>query len=280
MAVYKVPQDVEADDKLIGPFSFKQFVFIIITVASLYMAYALWRINPVMSILPLPFAIFFGILGFWPRRKQPIEVYLAALVHFWTKPRTRIWSQEGHVEHIKITAPEKIEHTYTDGLSNNEVRSNLNKLAQTLDSRGWSVKNVEVQDIAFEGPSINASDRLAMPSQDYQQGVQPMAIHQRDDILDPANNRVAHKFDQMSQASTQQTREAAIEQMRTAAQKASQEADKKPRKKKQKKSNTSTMTEEPSAAILNLANNSDLSVSTLAKQAEQSMPSDTTIELH
>jgi len=27
MAVYKVPQDVEADDKFLGPLSFKQFLF-------------------------------------------------------------------------------------------------------------------------------------------------------------------------------------------------------------------------------------------------------------
>ena len=30
MAQYKVPQDVEADDKLIGPFSFRQFVYLLI----------------------------------------------------------------------------------------------------------------------------------------------------------------------------------------------------------------------------------------------------------
>ncbi|NTW61726.1 PrgI family protein, partial [Candidatus Saccharibacteria bacterium] len=30
MAVYKVPQDVEAEDKLIGPFTFRQFVYLII----------------------------------------------------------------------------------------------------------------------------------------------------------------------------------------------------------------------------------------------------------
>lgn len=28
MASYKVPQDVEADDKLIGPFSFRQFIYL------------------------------------------------------------------------------------------------------------------------------------------------------------------------------------------------------------------------------------------------------------
>ena len=30
MAQYKVPQDVEADDKLLGPFSFRQFVYLLI----------------------------------------------------------------------------------------------------------------------------------------------------------------------------------------------------------------------------------------------------------
>ncbi|TAL14698.1 hypothetical protein EPN95_02230, partial [Patescibacteria group bacterium] len=34
MAQYKVPQDVEADDKLIGPFSFRQFVYLIIVALS------------------------------------------------------------------------------------------------------------------------------------------------------------------------------------------------------------------------------------------------------
>ena len=34
MAVYKVPQDVEADDKLIGPFSFRQFIYLIIVAIS------------------------------------------------------------------------------------------------------------------------------------------------------------------------------------------------------------------------------------------------------
>ena len=41
MAVYRVPQDVEAEDKLLGPFSFKQFVFLIIAVGFFGIAWAL-----------------------------------------------------------------------------------------------------------------------------------------------------------------------------------------------------------------------------------------------
>ena len=35
MAVYKVPQDVEADDKLIGPFSFRQFIYLLIVAGAM-----------------------------------------------------------------------------------------------------------------------------------------------------------------------------------------------------------------------------------------------------
>ena len=30
MATYKVPQDVEAEDKLLGPFTFRQFIYLLI----------------------------------------------------------------------------------------------------------------------------------------------------------------------------------------------------------------------------------------------------------
>ena len=41
MAQYKVPQDVEADDKLIGPFSFRQFVYLLIAGGLIALAVAL-----------------------------------------------------------------------------------------------------------------------------------------------------------------------------------------------------------------------------------------------
>ena len=39
MAVYKVAQDVEAEDKLLGPFSFRQFIYLIIVVIAIALAW-------------------------------------------------------------------------------------------------------------------------------------------------------------------------------------------------------------------------------------------------
>ena len=44
MGVYKVPQDVEADDKLLGPFSFRQFIYLLVLTALIALAFALGRI--------------------------------------------------------------------------------------------------------------------------------------------------------------------------------------------------------------------------------------------
>lgn len=63
MSVYKVPQDVEAEDKLLGPFSFRQFVFLIIAVIGIAIAYGLSTILLPLAIIPVPIILFFGALA-------------------------------------------------------------------------------------------------------------------------------------------------------------------------------------------------------------------------
>ena len=39
MAEHKVPQDVEAEDKLLGPFSFRQFLYLLVALGAGALAY-------------------------------------------------------------------------------------------------------------------------------------------------------------------------------------------------------------------------------------------------
>ena len=325
MAVYKVPQDVEADDKLIGPFSFKQFVFILMMVGFFYMTFLAWRVNPVFSVIPLPPALFFAVLGLWPRKDQPVEVYLLALIRFWFKPHKRLWSQEGHVEHVRINVPPNIDHQYSDGMTRGEVQSRLKMLAESLDSRGWTSKNVEVQDVAGSYQVAQQySDRLVVPQALVPATPDPIDVHSSDDILDVDNNPLAQKFDDLSRVSAQKTREQAISQMSAPSSEATDNkvnfnpypdihqsvvnpigsnapvdeddhsgmatepkddrkqeiGNRKQEGEEQNQQNTSVMTPGPTPAILNLSRNDDLNISTLARQAEQSLHDDVTIELH
>ena len=142
MAVYKVPQDVEAEDKLLGPFSFKQFIFLIIMVMAIGVAYVLGQIALPLAILPVPIALFFGVLALPLRKDQPMEVYLAAIVSFFRKPRLRLWQPDGIDKLIEVVAPPVDESQYGKGYSQEEVQRRLSYLANLVDSQGWSVRGV------------------------------------------------------------------------------------------------------------------------------------------
>lgn len=141
MSVYKVPQDVEADDKLLGPFNFRQFIYLIIVTGCIALEIFLWGIFPGLIILPLPIIIFFGALALPIRKDQPMETYLAAVVSFYLKPNKRFWQPDG-VEHlIQISAPVNREEHLTKELSQNEASRRLSYLADIVDTEGWAIKH-------------------------------------------------------------------------------------------------------------------------------------------
>lgn len=204
MAMYKIPQDVEADDKFLGPLSFKQFLFAGITAIALYLSFlsltkGFW---PALIIF-LPIAIVGGFLGFPWGRDQPTEVWLAARIRFFLKPRVRIWNQAGMKELVTITAPKKIEKHYSDGLSQTEVKSRLNGLATLLDSRGWAVKNAGQSNGYSIGSDQNGDRLLDVGSVQQTASVEAMGI----DVLDEKVSNTAIHFEEMIKNSEQKHRQ-------------------------------------------------------------------------
>lgn len=142
MAVYKVPQDVEAEDKLLGPFSFKQFIFLIVSAMMLGFAYLLFRILPPLVIIPLPAALLFGALALPLRKDQPMEIYLAAIISFHLRPKRRLWHADGIETLVEVTVPKIEEKPLGKGYDQEEVNRRLAYLANLVDTQGWAVRGV------------------------------------------------------------------------------------------------------------------------------------------
>ena len=140
MAQYKVPQDVEADDKLIGPFSFRQFVYLLIAGGLTALAVGLFQIFPLLAIIPVPFILFLGALALPLKKDQPMETYLAALVSYFLKPRTRIWVPGQSNSVITVTAPKKVEEPRTRDITGEEATHRLSFLAGIVDTKGYAIK--------------------------------------------------------------------------------------------------------------------------------------------
>lgn len=201
MADYKVPQDVEADDKLIGPFSFRQFIYLIIVAMAIALAWALGSLFVGLAIIPLPIIIFFGALALPLRKDQPMEIYLAAIVSFYLKPRLRLWDAEGVESLIEITAPKTVEVKRTSDISRSEAEERISYLANIVDSQGWAIRGVAGA-TGTVGGAMNTDIFLE--------------AQEAEDILD-TNAHVAQNFGQMMAESTERVREEAVQRMMQAA---------------------------------------------------------------
>jgi hypothetical protein len=219
MAVYKVIQDIESEDKIVGFLTLKMFIYALISGALVYI-----NIRFLMAGILGPVRFVFVFILFWPMllfgtlaaplgREQSTEVWILSRIRFYLKPRLRVWNQSGLLELVTITVPKKIERQLTKNLTQTEVRSRLKALATTMDSRGWAVRNVAVNLSA--NPSYldivePESDRLAAGSN--LPGVQTAAdVTESDDIMDAQNNTTAQHFETLMQQEDEKRKKAVSE---------------------------------------------------------------------
>ena len=90
---FEVPQFIEIEDKIFGPFSWRQFLYLGGGVG-----------GAVVMFLMLPFILFliFGIplgllsaaLAFYPVNNRPFSYFLEAIVNYATKDRLYLWRQK------------------------------------------------------------------------------------------------------------------------------------------------------------------------------------------
>lgn len=198
MGTYTVLQDIEAEDKLLGPLTMRQFIYAGITVGCGFLAFMAGK---VLIFLAIPFVLPMLVFGFlaapWGK-DQPTETWAVAKVRFFFKPRKRIWNQTGQKDLVEITVPKVDTVQYTDGLSQHEVRSRLQALATTIDTRGWVIKNnvgaapMPQQPVIFSNNP--GSDRLTGATAAPQ--IIPDFSAGAVDVLDEQTG-VAQHFDQM-----------------------------------------------------------------------------------
>jgi hypothetical protein len=218
MATYKLIQDIEAEDHILGPLTLRQFIFGMIAVFLFYICFIVVAKHVVFLLVPvLPPALFFGFFALPFGRDQPTEVWFLAKLRFWFKPRRRVWNQSGVKELVTITVPKKVERVLTNGLSQTEVKSRLNALAQTLDSRGWVVKHVAFGNDAstyMPLPVVGGDPDRLIALDSLPQEVPTIEAAPVEDMMDETTSPLARQFDSMMDRSSQARRQQLMDQMK------------------------------------------------------------------
>lgn len=159
---FQVPQFIEIEDKIFGPLTFKQFVYV---GGGIGTAYVFWRVLPPYVAIPLMLAtVGFGVtLAFVQVNGRPFIVSVESAFYFVLRSKLYLWNNERKSAGKKQAAreaPTAAGATYVPKLS----ESRLHELAWSLD----------VNERIAAGVGSDADRRGAAPHQDIVAPVRTM----------------------------------------------------------------------------------------------------------
>ena len=119
---YQVPQFIEIEDKIIGPLTIKQFLYL---VGGAGMAFILYTYLPIYIAL-IPIAVIIGLslaLAFYKINNKPFIDFLESAFIYYTKQNLYIWKKE-EKKATTTTAPATTEQQqiYVPRLSDSKLK--------------------------------------------------------------------------------------------------------------------------------------------------------------
>ena len=125
---FQVPQFIEIEDKVVGPLTIKQFVYL---AGGAGMAFVAYRFLPLfLSIFAVPvFVALAAALAFYKVNNKPFIDLLEAGFSFYTGEKLYIWKKKDNKPVAKQVAPTETPQIYVPKLSD----SKLKDLAWSLD---------------------------------------------------------------------------------------------------------------------------------------------------
>jgi len=152
---FRVPQFLEVEDKIFGPFTFKQFLYM---VGGLGIAFVLYRVLPAfLAVLFIaPVLAFSGALAFYRVNNKPFIYIVEAFITFTLSNKLYLWKKVDK----KAVAKKKEESTtgsYVPRLSNSKLKD-LSWSLDVLDmnqNKGEDESPAASRDSTFLPPPIS-----------------------------------------------------------------------------------------------------------------------------
>jgi len=123
---FKVPQFIDVEDKLFGPLTFKQFVYL---AGGAGMIFIIYKILPLFigAIIMVPIAIITYLLAFQKVNNRPFIHYLQAGISYLISSKLYVWKQrtvkDSDEKAISLTSSVRIKPDTENVI--NKISSNL-----------------------------------------------------------------------------------------------------------------------------------------------------------
>lgn len=129
---FEVPQFIEVEDKIIGPFTWKQFVYLAGGAGALITIFFMLPFI-FFAIIGLPIGALAGFLAFHRVNNQPFSVFLEAFVTYMTKSKLYLWRKDQEQvivvhDETQPTSDESLALTQRKGLTALSRKLEMNSL--------------------------------------------------------------------------------------------------------------------------------------------------------
>ncbi len=105
---FKVPQNIDMQDRIIGPLTLSQFFYLLFGGLLIYILFNKLVLNGLtffFVILAIPIGVFTFAMAFIKIQDRPFPSFFAAAVGFFSRPRERVWAH--YVPPVTAKTPPK-----------------------------------------------------------------------------------------------------------------------------------------------------------------------------
>jgi hypothetical protein len=111
---FEVPQFIEIEDKIVGPFTWRQFVYIAGGTGLLVTLWFLLDSILLFALIGLPVGALAGSLAFQKVNNRPFSIFLEALFNYLTHKKLYLWRKSEEQEVVDKSEPAPEFPTATD----------------------------------------------------------------------------------------------------------------------------------------------------------------------
>ncbi len=162
---YKVPQNIDLEDKIVGPFTIKQFIYLLVCGAIIYGWWSYLQNNFVnftfeFVIVAIPIGLFGFALALVKINDRPFEYFLLNVLRFVILPKHRKWQDDFKEEAVIILTKneKKKEEVSRDSGDLDQLAKQLEDHAASLQEKQAAITPQKTAaQIQQEGTKVNVS---------------------------------------------------------------------------------------------------------------------------
>jgi hypothetical protein len=136
---FKVPQNIDLEDRLVGPLTLIQFLYLLFGGIFIYLLITALGFSFLFWILAIPIGLLSLGLAFVKIQDQPLSHFIKAGLVYLGRPKQRVWQRQGEFRPVLKEGPKKKQEVI-EAPKRDLSKSELENLANILDTQAPSVE--------------------------------------------------------------------------------------------------------------------------------------------